>query len=98
VKSEVDAVEDEIDWRWNDGGDGAAGVRVGICVGNGGCESWGGVQGRVFKFGCPNVGVQVWVSKCGCSRLGVQVGVCRSGVVNSWLPSFDEVSLPTTSR
>jgi hypothetical protein len=38
------------------------------------------------------------VLKLGCSSWGVQVGVCRSGVVNSWFPSFDGVSLPITSR
>jgi hypothetical protein len=55
------------------------GVRVGICVGDGGCASWGGVQ----------VGFANWEFKFGCSN---------RGVVNSWFPSFDGVSLPTTSR
>jgi hypothetical protein len=62
-------------------------VRVGICIGDGGCASWG-----VFKLG-----LQVGVGKLGCSSLEVPVGVCRSGVVNSWFPSVDGVSLPTTS-
>jgi hypothetical protein len=60
---------------------------VGICVGDGGCASWGAVQ----------VGFASWEVKLGSSSLGVQVGVCRSVVVNSRFPSFDGVSLPTTS-
>jgi hypothetical protein len=35
------------------------GVRVGICVGDGGCASWGG--------GFASLGVQVWVFKSGCA-------------------------------
>jgi hypothetical protein len=47
------------------------GVRVGICVGNGGCASWSGFQVgfaswggqvRVFKFGCSS-----WVFKSRCA-------------------------------
>jgi hypothetical protein len=55
-------------------------MRVGICVGDGGCASWGGDQ-----VGFASWGGQVGVFKLGC----VQVGVCRSGVVNSWFPSFE---------
>jgi hypothetical protein len=56
-------------------------------------QVWGGVQ----------VGFAGWVGqlrmvKSVYSSWDVQVGVCRSGVVNSWLPSFDGVSLHTTSR
>jgi hypothetical protein len=49
--------------------------------------------GAVFKLG-----LGVGVFKLGCSSWGVQVGECRSGVVNSWFPSLDGVSIPTTSR
>jgi hypothetical protein len=48
--------------------------------------------GAVFKLG-----LQVLEFKFGCSSRG-EGGGCRSGVVNSWFPSFDGVSLPTTSR
>jgi hypothetical protein len=93
VGAEVDGVEDEMrGWGWNDvqGGAGAVtGVRVGICVGDGVCASWGGVQ----------VGFASWGGQVtGWSRWGVKIGVCRSDVVNSWFPLFDGVSLPTTSR
>jgi hypothetical protein len=44
------------------------------------------------------VGLQFGVVKLRWSSWGVQVGVCRSGVVNSWLPFFDGIILPTTSR
>jgi hypothetical protein len=43
--------------------------------------------GAVFKMG-----LQLGVIKLGWSSLGVQVGVFKSGVVNSWLSSFDGVS------
>jgi hypothetical protein len=46
-------------------------VRVGICAGDGGCASWGGVH-VVFA----SWGGQVRVFKLGCSSQGVQVGCC----------------------
>jgi hypothetical protein len=64
-------------------------VRFGICV----AVVEVAQVGTVFMLG-----LQLWVGKLGCSSLGVQVGVCRSGVVNSWFPSFDGVRLPATSR
>jgi hypothetical protein len=78
----------ELMLAWNDVGDRAGavtGVRVGIFL-----------VMVVAQVGA--VGLQVRVDKFGCSSLGVQVGVCRSVVVNSWFPSFDGVSLPTTLR
>jgi hypothetical protein len=42
------------------------GVRVGICVGDGGCASWGGVE-----VGFASLGVQVWAFKFGCSSRAV---------------------------
>jgi hypothetical protein len=50
-----------------------------------------------------NLGLQVGVCMLGFASYGIQVGVFKSvcggrGVVNSWFPSFDGGSLPTTSR
>jgi hypothetical protein len=70
----------------NDVGGGAGAVtgeKFGICVGSGVCACWGG-----------DVGFASWGGQSGL----LKSGVCRSVVVNSWLPSFDGVSLPTTSR
>jgi hypothetical protein len=53
--------------------------------------------GVVFKMGL-QVGWSSWRTQVWGSSWGVQVGVCRSSVVNSRFPSFDGVSLPTTSR
>jgi hypothetical protein len=86
VGAEVDVVVDEID------------VGVGMMYG---IElvlwlEWGlelvlvtelAQAGAVFVLG-----LQVGVFKFCCSSRGV----CRSGIVNSWFPSFDGVSLPTT--
>jgi hypothetical protein len=48
------------------------GVRIGICVGDGSCASWSGVQVGFARWGS-----QVRVFKFGCSSRGVQVGCCE---------------------
>jgi hypothetical protein len=56
-------------WRWNDLGGGAGagtGVLVGMCVGDGGCASWDGVQDGFASWGD-----QVRMVKFGCSSRGV---------------------------
>jgi hypothetical protein len=82
-------VEDEMDFGvGNDiGGRAGAvtGVRGGICVGDGVCASWGGVQ-----VGCASYGGQIRVVMVGYSSRSLQV-------VNSWFPFFVGVSLPITS-
>jgi hypothetical protein len=67
-------------------------VSIPFCVCDGGCASWGGVHSWASWGG------QVRMVKAVYSSWGAQVGACMSGVVNSWFPSFDGVSLPTTSR
>jgi hypothetical protein len=52
----------------------------------------------VAQVGALKLRVQARVVKLGWSSWGDLVGVFRSGVLNSWLPSFDGVSLHTTSR
>jgi hypothetical protein len=54
--------------------------------------------GAESQVGFAGWGGQFRMVKLVFSSWGVQVGVCRSGVVNSWFPSFDGVSLSTTSR
>jgi hypothetical protein len=51
------------------------GLRGEICVGDGVCASWCGVQ---IGFSC--WGFQAGVVKLGWSRCGVQIEVCRSGI------------------
>jgi hypothetical protein len=59
--------------RWNEVGGGAGvvtGLRVSICVGDGVCACWGGVQVGVFQVGVVKFERSSWC---------VQVEVCRSG-------------------
>jgi hypothetical protein len=60
-----------------------------ICIGDGGCASWGGVQ-----VGFASWGGQVRVVELVYSSWGVKGGVCRSSIVNSWFPSSMEKASP----